>query len=383
MKPFYTFILLAGLSLQAAAQSCGGTDPSGNPSKPGLYAEYYSGYFNDNPNFFNSTTPGLIRVDSTLNFSASNSWGNIVPPATGTVTNPENYSVRWTGNIYIATGGTYTFYLLSDDGSYMWFDDAALAASPTIASATINNGGLHSPATVSATIDLPAGMHPVTIFYGENTGLNQLTLEYSSAAITRRTVPGSILCSSAHLSPTPIKLLAFDASVLSSNEVKLQWSTATETNNNFFTVERSKDALEFEAVQKVAGAGISTVTKYYTINDQAPLPGTSYYRLKQTDYNGTSTYSQIASVSIESFRTGITIFPNPSSGTLNLEILSRKAEEEKGHALKIVDFSGKTIYSATIDPAVFREQLILERGCYMLLFTETDGSVITRKIIVN
>lgn len=382
MKSFYT-LLLTVLSLSAMAQStmCSGSDPIGNPAKAGLFAEYYPGYFNDNVGFFNSTTPGLIRVDSMLNFSASNSWGNIVPPATGTAANPENYSVRWKGNIYIATSATYTFYLLSDDASYLWFDDAAMAATPVIASATINNGGLHSPTTVSASVNLSAGMHPITIVYGENTGLNQLTLEYSSPTITRRLVPSSILCSSTYLSPMPIKLLTFDATVLPTNEVKVQWSTGTETNDHFFTLERSQDGFNFEAVQKVTGAGNSINAEYYSVIDPQPYSGTSYYRLKQTDYDGTTTSSKIISVHMEQVRTDITVFPNPSSGVVNLETFSRNAENVR--SLKVLNFSGKVIFSASIDQEVFKQQLLLENGCYMLLFTEADGNVITRKIIVK
>lgn len=382
MKNAYIFLFLTGLSLNGYSQTaaCSGNDPGGNPAQHGLYAEYYAGYYNDDQTYFNNAV-GLTRVDTSLNFNANDVWGNIVPPATGTVANPENYSTRWRGSIYIAVAGTYTFYLLSDDASYLWLDNAALASPVITASATINNGGLHSPATVSAAVVLSAGMHPITIHFGENTGQNRLVLEYSSSSISRRIVPSSILCTSINSAPLPIRLLKFEAFVLSNNDVSIKWSTASETNNNYFTVERSRDAIGFEMLTQVSGAGNSTCIKDYAVPDKSPLPGLSYYRLKQTDYDGKVSYSSIVPVTVESMAGEVSIYPNPSSGVVNLYISS--SANEIGRSLKVMSFPGKILYSAKIESPLFREQLTLESGCYLLIITQNDNSVITRKIVVN
>jgi hypothetical protein len=71
----------------------------------------------------------------------------------------------------------------------------------------------------------------------------------------------------------------------------IKWTTATEINNDFFTVERTLDGITFEEVVETAGAGNSFEPLTYVENDQYPLPGTSYYRLKQTDYDGQFEYS--------------------------------------------------------------------------------------------
>src|SRR6185436_3568977 len=93
----------------------------------------------------------------------------------------------------------------------------------------------------------------------------------------------------------PIELIYFDAK-LAEGHVELSWATATELNNDFFTVERSADGTHFEEVLRKPGAGNSTVTLYYSDFDEMPLHGYSYYRLKQTDYDGHYTYSEIKTV---------------------------------------------------------------------------------------
>ncbi|MET4105833.1 T9SS type A sorting domain-containing protein [Hymenobacter sp. UYP22] len=167
----------------------------------GLYAEYFNGYFADNLTFFNTRTAGLTRYDATLNFPASNSWGNLTPTSGGTASNPETFTARYSGSINIATAGSYTFYLNSDDASYLWLDGAALA--PTIANATINNGGAHGTVERTATLNLSAGVHNLLVIYGENGGGNVLTLEYASstANVARQIIPNSVLCASASQPP--------------------------------------------------------------------------------------------------------------------------------------------------------------------------------------
>ncbi|MBT9393824.1 T9SS type A sorting domain-containing protein [Hymenobacter sp. NST-14] len=185
----YTIPLVA----PAPPANCGPAYGGGAPSS-GLSANYYPGYFADNLNFFATTTPGLTRIDPQLNFGGS-SWGNIVPPATGTATNPNQFSTRHRGSVYVPATGAYTFYLTSDDASFMWIDGNAF--SPTVANAFINNGGLHGSRTVQNTVTLSAGLHNVLVYYGEDGGGDVLTLEYSSAAgagISRQVVPNSALC---------------------------------------------------------------------------------------------------------------------------------------------------------------------------------------------
>jgi len=93
----------------------------------------------------------------------------------------------------------------------------------------------------------------------------------------------------------PIELLSFEAKKYQNN-VKINWKTASEINNDYFTVERSADGENFDSVSEVDGAGNSTHTISYFLIDTDYKNGINYYRLRQTDYNGTETSSEIVAV---------------------------------------------------------------------------------------
>lgn len=84
----------------------------------------------------------------------------------------------------------------------------------------------------------------------------------------------------------PIELLSFNGKALE-DRIMLDWSTATERNNDYFTVEKSYDLATWDVVGTASGAGTSLSTRDYTMSDRNPLPGWNYYRLSQTDYDGT------------------------------------------------------------------------------------------------
>ncbi|UOG75306.1 PA14 domain-containing protein [Hymenobacter tibetensis] len=196
----YTFIVAA-----AAPNACAGTRPDGGPATGGLFAEYYAGYFNDDPAFFTAKTPSFNRLDTQLNFTTDNGWGNLATVATFPASNPANpdaFSARYRGRILVEKAGKYTFYLTADDGARLWLDDAAVQASVSNKNAFIDNGGQHPVKMVSATVTLAAGPHDLLLHYGDATSDNRLILEYSStdAGIERQVIPASAFCSS--VSPT-------------------------------------------------------------------------------------------------------------------------------------------------------------------------------------
>ena len=133
----------------------------------------------------------------------------------------------------------------------------------------------------------------------------------------------------------PIELLSFDAT-LNGNHVDLTWTTATERENDYFTIERSVDGLNWEFVAQQAGAGYSSEILNYADNDYMPLPGVSYYRLKQTDYNGEFTYSDIRT--INRLSNEVVAYPNPSTGNITISGL------QQSDKIFITDLSGKILY---------------------------------------
>jgi len=113
--------------------------------------------------------------------------------------------------------------------------------------------------------------------------------------------------------PLPVELISFTASVENKSLV-LRWTTATETNNSRFEVERSSDNSSFQSVGSVPGAGSSTEIKNYTFIVADPLNGVQYYRLKIIDLNGSYSYSQSIKIDISFYPEEFSLFqnyPNP------------------------------------------------------------------------
>ncbi|MEO5980377.1 MAG: T9SS type A sorting domain-containing protein [Chryseolinea sp.] len=113
--------------------------------------------------------------------------------------------------------------------------------------------------------------------------------------------------------PLPVSLVDFKVHY-ESPVVVASWKTATELNNDHFTLERSGPNLSFQDIVHIRGAGTSTTLLSYQATDDGPIAGLSYYRLKQTDHDGTSEYSSVKSIYIPYGEHAITISPNPSSG---------------------------------------------------------------------
>lgn len=115
----------------------------------------------------------------------------------------------------------------------------------------------------------------------------------------------------------PVEWTYFDAR-LEGKEVRLDWGTATETDNDFFLVERSADGREYQPIGRVEGAGTTAQPQHYTFYDQKPLPGANYYRLQQTDYDGSTDYSPVRVVVAPGSAGEWSCFPNPVQDILYL-----------------------------------------------------------------
>lgn len=118
-------------------------------------------------------------------------------------------------------------------------------------------------------------------------------------------------------SPLPVELIDFSVEQ-QEHLVNIRWSTASEINNDYFTVERSNDAVNYDELTRVKGAGNSNNELQYETKDMLPYNGISYYRLKQTDYDGTYKYSDPISVNFTN-QSDLSIFPNPTLDYIQIE----------------------------------------------------------------
>jgi len=135
----------------------------------GLVGIRYVGYFNDDLNWFATATPhGDTNIlDQIDGFSSSFDYSQ-----------EELYSWEWNGFFKPSSTEVYTFYTSSDDASYLWIDNILV----------VNNGGLHGNVEQSGVISLTAGIYyPIKIQFGENTGGDTMTVNFSSYTIPKTT----------------------------------------------------------------------------------------------------------------------------------------------------------------------------------------------------
>ncbi len=153
---------------------------------------------------------------------------------------------------------------------------------------------------------------------GISISLGSIVVEGISNTIIPANSTRYITIGSASLGTTlPIELIDFQAVADQDKRlVRLQWTTATETNNEVFTIEKSVDSQDWEEALSVPGAGNSTQRIDYQAIDEKPYPGLSYYRLKQTDFDGEHTYSNPLHVALGDFSDGLILYPNPAETTL-------------------------------------------------------------------
>jgi hypothetical protein len=124
--------------------------------------------------------------------------------------------------------------------------------------------------------------------------------------------------------PTPVTLVDFKA-VKNGFGIDIKWQTATEINNDYFIVEKSKNGIDFIAIGSIKGAGNSQSILNYQTTDHSPYNDISYYRLKQVDYDGTVSYSKIESVNFND-KKSLSIYPNPGTGIFNIQGLNGETE---------------------------------------------------------
>ena len=173
----------------------------------------------------------------------------------------------------------------------------------------------------------------------------------------------------------PIELIAFDATVVD-DKVVLDWTTAQEIDNEFFTIERSRDGRHFEILGYVNGAGNSSEVMHYHYVDENPFEGRSYYRLKQTDFNGQFAYSGLRLVEIQSALDKFQISPNPVRKGEPLSV-HYSVDALQNIKLHLYSSQGKQIMekAITLSPDTFSFGVdigMLNNGLYLLQLLDLE-----------
>jgi hypothetical protein len=294
------------------------------------------------------TTGGTIRVsynDASTNTSIPTYLDGA---ATIQVRKDLNWSVT-TGNGL--AGGTYN---LDVQGTGLGLIGAVSDLRLTLANSVVGLPGVNAGTTADPQVN--------------RTGL-------SLANLTNSFYIGSINSTN---TPLPINLISFTASVIN-GEVVLSWTTATEINNDYFTIERSTDVIGWENIQKVPGSGTSGNTKSYSAKDPSPYSGISYYRLMQTDIDGKSTHSFIVSVNIGNKVSEIQVYPNPARDQLWVRFVTPGKYD-----LVVFNNSGQPVIQPLSILGIKAELNItdLKTGLYFIQISH-DGVHETRKIMIR
>lgn len=176
--------------------------------------------------------------------------------------------------------------------------------------------------------------------------------------------------------PLPVELLSFSAQPNDDGDIDLYWETSSETNNDYFAIQRSDDGINFLQIGKVEGAGTSQTLNSYTYTDKDALAGRSYYRLRQVDFDGMYKFSDIVRVDMEA-RLRLTAFPNPVKEDKFL--LDFHTQLESPTYISLHDRTGRLIYSGIARAGASTHEINLQAspsgGVYLLRAVNNESAL--------
>lgn len=182
-----------------------------------------------------------------------------------------------------------------------------------------------------------------TAYDAVNAPANGLT---SSTGIT--VIPSNHDFSAGNNFVLPIELLNFKVQ-LKNKVTEVVWTTATENNNDYFTIERSADGKNWTAIGQIDGAGNSSTMLNYSATDNKPLYGISYYRLKQTGFDGRTDFSKIVSLNNLASNAALNVYPNPAVNGQTVTVnYSNPSGDGQEVLITVFDFIGRTLYSKVL-----------------------------------
>lgn len=323
--------------------------------------------------------------------AATFSFGNFInlfdfDAATGIVSNARNLSVppAFYGVYSLEFSPSSQFLYatpLSASGIYQW--DVTLASEAAINGSMVQIG--FAPGGFSGAMQLgPDNKIYIAEYNVSSLGrINQpdnagMACNYVAADVSTgsRTVtlglPGYVLTMTS--TPLPVTLISFYGEAYSSKNI-LSWTTASETNNHFFSLQRNSTASGFKTIGISNGAGNSSELLNYSFTDENPAAGVNYYRLEQTDYNGKTSLSNIIALHNEMEHSDdFMLFPNPASDFINV------LPENKDYKIEILNASGSSVLKT---PSKNKIDISgLDNGTYFLRVNE-EKNYPAQKLIIQ
>jgi len=189
------------------------------------------------------------------------------------------------------------------------------------------------------------------------------------------------------LSPLPVTLGNFKATVDASNEVQIKWTTFSEIDNDYFTLERSASGSDYQQVARINGAGNSTSVINYTYTDTDPEIGLNYYRIKQTDFDGTVRTSNPIKVQVAKItrsENALQVFPNPFSTNYSVKFTS---DSDQMIDIRLLRLDGSVIFqdpqqvSAGANIFKYEAPVHMKKGNYLVQVVSGDKVLSSAKVV--
>ena len=220
-----------------------------------------------------------------------------------------------------------------------------------------------------------------TYSYAFTANASTLNLRITSGVLTGNAGTGIILDNviiykSVNL---PVELTSFTVKPLENNSVLLEWETFTEINNDYFTLEKSINGTEWNVVKIIDGGGDSYSIQDYSYIDTDLYLGTSYYRLRQTDFNGDYSYSEIISYTKKNDEDYL-IYPNPTTSSFSI-----RGKDIQNKSIKIMNQIGQEVL---IVPFSSQNEIIefdsshLNEGVYTIQTSGEFETFISKLIVI-
>lgn len=182
----------------------------------------------------------------------------------------------------------------------------------------------------------------------------------------------------------PVEILSFGAVAIDNKQVRVSWSTASEENNAYFTVERSLDGKKWSAIGIVPGVGNSDRIESYEFIDERPVFGRQFYRITQTDFDGKSQTFRVVGVTLTGSALEVNrfkVYPNPSSG--QVKVFSENSNLEQAE-IAIVNQQGQEMMAfENVNGRLFEIDLShLPKGLYLIRI-KNNHQLVSKKVVIQ